>query len=158
MGFECVATALIQMANGACPQTLCRHPFRHGNRATTERMRQDVVLRGLRGRPPPFTHEYEFHSNSRVTGREPPQIPQSVDSIFKFNALRCGDRCLEARENSADPRNPRRERDSSRNFTSTQAAGPDPAQSLVGEYRPSTATFRVPSCRVGLWSATSTRQ
>ena len=50
---------------------------------------------GLAGSPPQ-THECDFYSYSRVTDRERPQTPQTVDSIFRLNALRCGDRCLEA--------------------------------------------------------------
>ncbi len=96
VGFECTDIALIQKGHGARRQAPCRHHFRHDNSATIDRMRQNVVLRGLQGRPPPYTHECDFHSNSRVTGRESPQTPQDVVLMFKLNALGCGDRCLEA--------------------------------------------------------------
>ena len=110
VGFECVATALIPQDYGAPCQASCRQRFRHGNSSTIERMRQGVVLRGLRGRPPPHPHECDFHSNSRVTGRESPQTPQDVVLMFKLNALRCGDRCLEApQELRGTPRSAHRE-------------------------------------------------
>ncbi len=57
VGFECVAIALIPRGYEAPCQASCRHYFRHGNSATIERMRQGVVLRGLRV-PPPSLHTH----------------------------------------------------------------------------------------------------
>ena len=66
VGFDCADIVLIQKGHGARRRAPCRHHFRHDSTATIERMRRGVVLRGLRGRPPPYPHECDFHSNSRV--------------------------------------------------------------------------------------------
>ena len=75
MGFECVAIALIPPDYAAVRQAPCRHSFRHGISATFERMTQHVVLRGLRGNPPPLHTRMYLSFQLTCDGQRTPANP-----------------------------------------------------------------------------------
>ena len=105
MGFECIAIALILHDRRICRRASYRHCFRHGNTASIEQLRQEVVLRGLRRRPPPPIHTNEnlipTHAYWVENLRKPRKQSARCSNSTRYVA---GSGASKPHENSADPR------------------------------------------------------